>query len=155
MIPISFATCAIKYKHLAEGLGDPRRPRSPLGETTEDVFCPSSCAPPGTGGLSQPSRPGTARFTKPLQLKKHRSARCPRVAALVQLHPPKHRPGQLVAHIALGITWGGLVGVAGTTGNGPFARARQPFRAPPYGTQDGGSFGGGGSADPICFAKVP
>ena len=47
---------------------------------------------------------GTARFTKPLKLKKRRSARCPRVAALVQLHPPQnHRPGQLGAHTALGI----------------------------------------------------
>jgi hypothetical protein len=38
---------------------------------------------------------GTARFTKPLELKKRsRSARCPRVAALVQLHPlnPPPRP---------------------------------------------------------------
>jgi hypothetical protein len=47
-------------------------------------------------------------------MKKRRSARCPRVAALVQLRPPKatanRRSGQLAGHIALGITWGGLVG---------------------------------------------
>jgi hypothetical protein len=44
--------------------------------------------PSGTvpGGL------GTARFTKALELKKRRSARCPRVAALVQLRPPKPPP---------------------------------------------------------------
>jgi hypothetical protein len=60
---------------------------------------------------------GTARFTKALELKKRRSARCPRVVvALVQLHPPKTTApasGQLAAHIALGITWGGLVGDRG------------------------------------------
>jgi hypothetical protein len=59
-------------------------------------------ASPGTGGLSQPSRPGlreqlpkawgTARFNPPVESKKRRSARCPRVAALVQLHPPKPPP---------------------------------------------------------------
>jgi hypothetical protein len=32
------------------------------------------------------------------------------VAALVQLNPSGHHHGQLAAHIALGITWGGLVG---------------------------------------------
>jgi hypothetical protein len=83
-------------------------------------------APPGKSGPNSaiPAGPsatvaeglGTARFTKPLELKKRRSARCPRVAALVQRHPPKPpaaRPGQLAAHIALGITWGGLVGDRG------------------------------------------
>ena len=79
--------------------------------------------PPGTGELTQPSqaRPsgaapeglGTARFTKAVEMKERRSARCPRVAALVQRHPQNHRPGQLAAHIALGITWGGLVGLVG------------------------------------------
>ena len=54
-------------------------------------------APPGKSGPNSaiPAKPsatvaeglGTARFTKALELKKRRSARCPRVAALVQLHP--------------------------------------------------------------------
>jgi hypothetical protein len=83
---------------------------------------------PGHG----PEGLGIAHFSSPVGLKKRRSARCPRVAALVQLHPPpkKHRPGQLAAHIALGITWGGLVGGRGHPPEGPIARARQPFRAP-------------------------
>jgi hypothetical protein len=41
---------------------------------------PSGAAPKGLG---------TSRFTKALEMKKRRSARCPRVAALVQLHPAK------------------------------------------------------------------
>ena len=59
-------------------------------------------APPGNSGPNPaiPARPsatvadglGTARFTKALELKKRRSARCPRVAALVQRHPPKPPP---------------------------------------------------------------
>ena len=31
MIPISYVTCAMKYKHLAEGLGGHRRARSSWG----------------------------------------------------------------------------------------------------------------------------
>jgi hypothetical protein len=80
--------------------------------------------PPGNSGanLGTPARPsgpgpeglGTARFTKALELKKRRSARCPRVVALVHSSTPQnHRPGQLAAHIALGITWGGVVGGRG------------------------------------------
>jgi hypothetical protein len=41
---------------------------------------------------------------------------CPRVAALrhwCSATPQNHRPGQLAAHIALGITWCGLVGGRG------------------------------------------
>ena len=57
---------------------------------------------------------GTARFTKALELKKRRSARCPRVGRRwCSSTPQNHRPGQLAAHIALGITWGGLVGDRG------------------------------------------
>jgi hypothetical protein len=88
------------------------------------VFCSSSC-PPGNRGANPatPARhsapgaedPGTARFTKALELKKRRSARCPRVAALVQLHPPKTTApaSWRLTCIALGITWGGLVGDRG------------------------------------------
>jgi hypothetical protein len=111
---------------MAERLGVHRRAAIPL-KTKKDArrsngFPPP--APPGKSGPNsaipaRPSAPGaegldTARFTKPLETKKRRSARCPRVAALVQLHPPKPPPpGQLAAHIALGITWGGLVGDRG------------------------------------------
>jgi hypothetical protein len=78
----------------AESLGKIKKTRE---EATAFLLLP----PPGTGELTQPSRPGprsgaalegpgTSRFTKPLGLKsKRRSARCPRVVALVQLHPPQ------------------------------------------------------------------
>jgi hypothetical protein len=48
--------------------------------------------------------------------------------------PQNHRPGQLAAHIALSITWGGLVGGRGATG---------------------GRRGGGEPADPIFFGESP
>jgi hypothetical protein len=35
------------------------------------------------------------------------------MCALAQLRPQNHRPGQLAAHIASGITWGGLAGDGG------------------------------------------
>jgi hypothetical protein len=44
--------------------------------------------------------------------------------------PQNHRPGQLAAHIALGITWGGLGGDRGHRKGQSIACARQPFRAP-------------------------
>jgi hypothetical protein len=107
--------------------------------------------PPGNRGRSSviPARPcsggapeglGTARFSSPLELKKRRSARCPQVAALVQLYPPPTtapRPaGGSHCLGYLGITWGGLVATGGwqpgATGppEGPIACARQPFHAP-------------------------
>jgi hypothetical protein len=48
--PISYATCAMKYKHLAEGLGVHRRARSScvLGELLKVCFAPPP-APPGNG----------------------------------------------------------------------------------------------------------
>jgi hypothetical protein len=84
---------------------------------------PSGAAPEGLG---------TARFTKALELKKRRSARCPRVAALVQLHPPKPPPRPaggshcLVYHLGRAGGWQGPP----RPPEGPIARARQPFRAP-------------------------
>jgi hypothetical protein len=65
---------------------------------------------------------GTARFTKPLELKERRSARCPRVAALVRLRPPKPPPRPAGGSHCLGYHLG--------PPEGPIARARQPFRAP-------------------------
>jgi hypothetical protein len=86
------------------------------------------------------------------------------VVALVQLQPPKKkRPGQLAAHIALGITWGGLVGDRGHR-KGQFRvlvlGSPGPVRAPHLeGTQDRGATGGAGSprqaADPIFFWRKP
>jgi hypothetical protein len=56
----------------------------------------------------------TARFTKPLELKKRRSACCPRGARrwCSPTHP-KTTAGQLAAQIAFGITRSGLVGDRG------------------------------------------
>jgi hypothetical protein len=80
------------------------------------------------------------------------------VAALVQLHPPpNHRPGQLAAHIALGITWGGVVGGRGhRKGQGQLRVLGSPsalhtLRNP----GPGGHRGGGESADPIFFCESP
>jgi hypothetical protein len=93
--------------------------------TREEATALLLLALPGTGELTQPPqvRPsgaapeglGTARFTKPLELKKRRSARCPRVRRWCSSTPKTTAPasGQLAAHIALGVTWGGLVGDRG------------------------------------------
>jgi hypothetical protein len=61
-------------------------PPAPPGESGPNSAIPARTSGPG------PEGPGTARFTKPLEMKKRRSARCSRVAALVQLHPPKPPP---------------------------------------------------------------
>ena len=99
-----------------------------VGETKKDArrsngFPPP--APPGNRGRSSaiPARPSatvaeslaTARFTKALELKKRRSgACCPRVVALVQLHPPKPPPRPPGGSHCLGYhIWGGLVGDRG------------------------------------------
>jgi hypothetical protein len=81
------------------------------------------------------------------------------VAALVQLHPPpNHRPGQLAAHIALGITWGGLVGGRGhrkgqlrVLGSPSALHIKEPRTggAPRYAP------GGGEPADPIFCVRKP
>jgi hypothetical protein len=85
-------------------------------------------APPGNRGRSSaiPARPsatvaeglGTARFTKPRELKNRRSARCPRVVALVQLHPPKPPPRPPDGSHCLGYHLGPGAGwwVTGATG---------------------------------------
>jgi hypothetical protein len=112
--------------------------------------------PPGTGSLARPSPPeglGTARFSSPVELKKRRSAPTRHVWALVQLHPhpppPNHRPGQLAAHIALGITWGGLV-AGGWQGppKGPIARTKKS-------AQDRGPPGGRGVRGPDFVLRKP
>jgi hypothetical protein len=100
-----------------------------LKKTREEATAFLLLPPPGnrgTGGVAQPSRPGLGAqrarawaprvlLSKPLELKKRRSARCPRVAALVQLHPPKPPPRPAGGSHCLGhgITWGGLVGDRG------------------------------------------
>jgi hypothetical protein len=105
-----------------------------LGETTEDVLCSfpgnrrrSSAIPAGPSG-TVPHGLGIARFTKPLELKKRSSARCPRVAALVQPHPPKPRPRPAGGSHCLGYHLGRAGGWQGPP-EGPIARARQPFHA--------------------------
>jgi hypothetical protein len=99
------------------------------GEATAFLLLP----PPGTADLTHPSRPGlpgqpreaeglgTARVTKALEMKERRSARCPRVAALVQRQPPKPPPRPAGgSHCLLPwvspITWGGLAGDSDVTG---------------------------------------
>jgi hypothetical protein len=91
-----------------------------LKKTREEATAFLLLPPPGTNTRSSaiPARPlraareglGTARFTKPLEMKKRRSARCPRVAALVQLHPPR-RPCNDTQEIAKSFwsnSYGGL-----------------------------------------------
>jgi hypothetical protein len=82
----------------------------PSGNSGLNLAIPASR--PGLRAGAAPDGLGTARFTKPLELKKRRSARCPAAREWrrwCSSTPQNHRPGQL-AHIALGITWGGLVG---------------------------------------------
>jgi hypothetical protein len=104
-------------------------------KTREEATAFLLLPPPGTGELTQPSRsvrppgtvpggPGTARFTKALELKKRRSARYPRVAALVQLHPPKPPPRPAGGSHCLGYHLGRAGGWQGPP-EGPIARARQ------------------------------
>jgi hypothetical protein len=87
------------------------------------VFCSSSC-PPGPVRVAQPSRPGPGAqrakaWARPRVLLSY-SARIEEAQELpasggagAAPPPPNHRPGQLAAHIALGITWGGVVGDRG------------------------------------------
>jgi hypothetical protein len=72
--------------------------------------------PPGNSGpnLAIPARPsgaapegpGTARFTKPLEMKKRPTRR---LWALVQLHPQTNNPDQPAAHTAFQTHWARLV----------------------------------------------
>jgi hypothetical protein len=81
---------------------------------------------------------------------------CPRVAALrhwCSATPQNHRPGQLAAHIALGITWCGLVGDRGhrkgqlrVLGSPSALRTKKPRTGGPPGR-------GGESAGPFFFLR--
>jgi hypothetical protein len=164
MIPISYVTCAMKYKHLAEGLGVYRRAAVLLGKLLRTCFAPPP-GPPGNSGRSSatPARPsgpgpegrlGTARFSTPLELKKRRSAPTSHVWALVQLHPPKPPPRPAGgSQFALGTTWGGLVGGRGhrkgqlrVLGSPSALRTKKPRT---------GGHRPGPRAAPIFFAKAP
>jgi hypothetical protein len=71
--------------------------------------------------------------------------------------PQNLRPGQLAAHIALGITWAGLVDVGGRAHRKGQLRVlgspspRSAILPPGL----GGHRGGGGSTDAIFFAIAP
>jgi hypothetical protein len=109
---------------------------------------------------AQPSRPGVReqlpRAWAPRVFLRHsncRSAGAPSAARewrrWCNSPPPNHhRPGQLAAHIALGITWGGLVG---DRGQGPPAIARARVLGSPSAlrtkkpTQDRGGTGRAGA----------
>jgi hypothetical protein len=69
--------------------------------------------------------------------------------------PQNHRPGQLAAHIALGATWGGLVGCRGrqkgqlrVLGSPSALRTKEP-------TGPGGNRGGRGVRGPDFFLRKP
>jgi hypothetical protein len=110
---------------------------------------------PGPQGL--PEGPN-ARARQPLRAP-HQGTQ-PRVGALAQLRAQNHRSGKLAAHIALGVTWGGLAGrgswvawvlVAGATGR---SKGQLRVLAPPrssgkwaVGTGTGGGTGGGVPCD--------
>jgi hypothetical protein len=126
-IATSLVTCAMKLLH-SQGARCSSTDRNLLdNEKRSNGLAPP--APPGDSGRSSviparassaaPEGLGTTRFSHALELKKRRSARCPRVAALVQLHPPpqNHRPGQLAAHTALGISPGAGWWVTGDRGH--------------------------------------
>jgi hypothetical protein len=93
-----------------------------LKKTREEATAFLLLPPPGNSGLNSAIPAGaeglgSARFTKPLELKKRRQlAGAPAAREWrrwCSSTPQNHRPGQLAAHIALGITWGGLVGGRG------------------------------------------
>jgi hypothetical protein len=81
-------------------------------------------------------------------------ARSPRVVALVQLHPQNHRPDQLAAHIALGITWGGLVGDRGHR-KGQLRVLGSPSARHTKEPRTGGPPGGRGVRGPDYFCESP
>jgi hypothetical protein len=75
-------------------------------------------------------------------------------------HPPtpNHRPGQLVAHIALHITWGGLVGGRGHRKGQLRVLGSPSTLHTKQGTQPGhpgGAPGGRGVRGPDCFGESP
>jgi hypothetical protein len=132
------------------------------------VFSSSSCPPRDRSARSasaipaKPSAPGadglgTARFTKPLELKERRSARCPRVAALVQLHPPPPT-APAISRLTLpwlGTTWGGLVGDRGHR-KGQLRVLGSPSARHTKEPRTGGPPGGARSPRTrFFFAKVP
>jgi hypothetical protein len=150
---------------MAEGLGVHRRAAIPL-KTKKDARRSNGFPPPGPPGnrgrssaipATAPEGLGTARFPKPLEMKKRRSARCPRVAALVQRHPPKPppRPAGGSHCAALGITWGGLVGDRGHR-KGQLRVLGSPSARHTKEPRTGGPPGGAGSPRTrFVFAKVP
>jgi hypothetical protein len=133
-------------------LGLRRTAHFPLGRTFRRLYAISSLrkaktcfapplAPPGNRGPNSaiPARPwgtvphglGTAHFTKPLELKKRRSARCPAVSGGAGAAPPPNTTAP--ASWRLTLPWvspGAGWWVAGAPPEGLIARARQPFRAP-------------------------
>jgi hypothetical protein len=151
---------------MAERLGVHRRAALPL-KTKKDArrsngFPPP--APPGTSTRSSaiPARPsraargglGTARFTKPLEMKKRRSARCPRVAALVQLHPPKPPPRQAGGSHCLGYHLGRAGGWQGPP-EGPMRVLGSPSARHTKEPRTGGAPGGRGVRGPDFFCESP
>ena len=94
-----------------------------LKKTREEATAFLLLAPPGTGALTQPSRPGLPRQARrawaPRVLLRHSKRRSAGAPAAREWRrwcssaPQNHHPGHLAAHIALGITWVGLVGDRG------------------------------------------
>jgi hypothetical protein len=151
------------------------RPQSlgKLKTTREEAAALLLLALPGTGELTRPSRPGhraqcCPKAWAPRVLLRHSNGSSAGAPAAREWRrwcsstPQNHRPGQLAAHIALGITWGGLVPpVVGDRGHrkgqlrvlgSPSARHT---KEPRTGGPPGGHRGGGGSADPIFFCESP
>jgi hypothetical protein len=129
------------------------------------AFPPISCIPsfvrrnPSLGKLKKTREEATAFLLLPppgkkvLELKKRRSSRCPRVAALVQLHPPKPPPRPAGGSHCLGyhlLPGGGLVGGRGHR-KGQLRVLGRPSarRTKDQGTQDRGATGGAGSPRPL------
>jgi hypothetical protein len=98
-------------------------------------------------------RLGPARFTKALELKKRRSARYAREwRRWCSCTPQNHCSGQLAAHIALGITWGGLAGDRGHR-KGQLRVLGSPSARHTKEPRTGGAPGGAGSPRTRFFLR--
>jgi hypothetical protein len=150
MIPISYATCAMKYGRSAEGLGRWSSTATIfLGKLLKTRFAPP-LGPNRRRSGAIPTRPsvtvadglGAARFNTPVKLKKRRSARCPRVAALVHSStlpkpPPRPAGGSHCLEYHLGWT-GGWQGppegpIARDLGSASALRTKEPKTGGPPG----------------------
>jgi hypothetical protein len=124
-------------------------PPGPLGNRRRSSATPAR--PSGT----VPHGLGTARFPSPVELKKRRSARCPRVAALVQIRPPKPPPRPAGGSHCLGYHLGRAGGWQGPPEGRQLRVLGSPSALRTKGPRTGGPPGGRGVRGPGFFLRKP